>query len=32
MKLQKHNYLAIDTLILAAAGIWLVSIVINLLL
>ncbi len=30
MKLQKQDYLSIDTLILAAAGVWFISIVINL--
>lgn len=32
MKLQKQDYLSIDTLILAVAGVWLVSVVINLIL
>lgn len=30
MKSPKPNYLSIDTLILAAAGIWFISVVINL--
>jgi hypothetical protein len=30
MKIQKHDYLSVDTLILAAAGIWFISVIINL--
>lgn len=30
MKSEKPNYLSIDTLILAAAGIWFISVVLNL--
>ena len=30
MKPQKTNHLSIDTLILAAAGIWLISVLLNL--
>jgi len=31
MKIEKHEYPSVDTLILAVAGVWLVSVVINLL-